>query len=190
MTAATMKKKPTTGLHWIGSAALSACLDAVLPEAGAKCAVILVRAARIFGHLHALATQAPLVLGLVVWLGLIPLFQVAHFVFADHDHRFCEHHHRIEDIPRREPSQRWTLDKIVEGQNAWSTRGREAMLLHAPCAILNHTPLRESLLIAGGPCAIVRSDQNRVLITSTQEIVRARPLLLTAPKTSPPFAAV
>jgi hypothetical protein len=127
---------------------------------------------------------------LVAWLALIPLLQMFHLAFADHDHRFCERHHQIEDVPRRNPAEPWRPNEITAGESAWSKRSPHAMLLHVACAVLNQGTFRDPAVPSGSPLIAVQSDRSPGFVTSVQVVLRACPLLLTAPKTSPPFAAV
>jgi hypothetical protein len=127
---------------------------------------------------------------LVAWFCLLPLLQAAHFAFADHAHRFCRHHQQIEDIPRRKPSERSIPGSLIESQNAWSKSTPRTALLHVACALSNTSTLRDPLLHSEQSPAIARAYRIGVLVTSVQEVLRACPLLLNAPKTSPPVAAV
>ncbi len=124
---------------------------------------------------------------LVVWFGCLPLFQAAHLLFADHDHRFCERHHRIEDVPRINDSDRSGSNALVPGRNALFAGERPAIL--GACAILNHSAFRDLSLITGGLLTTARSELVRVDRECVDEVVRPRTLLLAAPKTSPPRVA-
>ncbi|MBN2575492.1 MAG: hypothetical protein JXP73_13090 [Deltaproteobacteria bacterium] len=129
------------------------------------------------------------VVGLV---GLAPSIQLAHLASLDHGHQYCEEHHRIEDIPRGRRQATYA---------AWATLTRERIPLpiataeheyapnaHVPCPILNCCALCVPLLTSGQTAGAVVADRGVAADRPCQEGFVICPLLLSAPKTSPPLA--
>jgi hypothetical protein len=129
---------------------------------------------------------------LVLFLGFAPVLGLAHLAAGDHFHRFCEEHQQIEDVartPQDNRDRRPTLPPA--GENRTSLRGGVPGPLgdtHVACSFLNHAPARASL-----PSPTHESDvvlQKRAVPESLgRGKFSPRPLLLSAPKTSPPFVA-
>jgi len=126
---------------------------------------------------------------LALWLGLFPAFQAAHLVLADHDHCFCSEHSRIEDVPRaasRGVSAPHSADSSPRLGTSPASRPRS----NPPDLLLNFSLGREPLLPAAQPAAWRMADSAPALKPRLLEDTVAQPLLLAAPKTSPPAIAV
>jgi len=122
------------------------------------------------------------------WFCLLPVFHAVHLAFADHDHTSCLEHHRIEDVPRTNPALRAIPAAVAKLPQWTANRTDPAPQPHDPCAILGLTiaqgsmvSLRQSTTEAGV------DDRPGLAPASRQEHLPGRPLLLSAPKTSPPL---
>jgi hypothetical protein len=128
---------------------------------------------------------------LVAWLGLAPLAQVSHLLFADHGHRFCPEHHRIEDTPRGSALDQVAvhavrLDHATDG-SALSSRHDEPLSGHAACAFLNQSNTRHPLLHAeADPGVALPGPALKTLTWQPHARPAPRSALSCAPKTSPP----
>lgn len=134
-----------------------------------------------------------LVLYLASWLGLLPLIQVAHLTLADHDHRYCEIHHQIEDVPRANAGQHLDLP-VATGLFATSAAALESAAgmppqSHAPCLVLNHVTYKDPALIDGRSLFDTAGAQVDHQARWQSAMFVPCPLLLSAPKTSPPGLA-
>jgi hypothetical protein len=125
---------------------------------------------------------------LVCLLGVSPVLGLAHLLTADHGHSYCDEHHQIEDVPLG------PLDAARSG----TSRERESLARakglpnpgstpHTSCPFLNYGGLHTAPLPAGGQTATVVQEQKSLAAqTSGQGDFPSCPLLLAAPKTSPP----
>jgi hypothetical protein len=128
-----------------------------------------------------------------VWIAFLPLLQGAHIRLADHGHRFCPEHAQLEDVDRDRasiladlPGDRRSGDHVSPWlRNARGTRPH----LHVACSLLNHHTSSGLLQPHCEPAATTQTDQPRTLAPLRPEAFAQCPLLLAAPKTSPPFFA-
>ena len=129
---------------------------------------------------------------LALWFGLSPILQAAHLVTSDHAHRFCEEHHRFEDVARGQGIHE-TMAGALSGRRPAASSLAAAPSAprqpHVACAILNHCTSLDPLLPFGRASASAELDQHIVRQSRRQESFLSCPLLLTAPKTSPPLVA-
>jgi hypothetical protein len=131
------------------------------------------------------SATAALAASLALWLGLFPAVQAAHLALADHDHRFCDEHHRIEDVPRgssRAAPTPPSTDAAPRLNGAPAARPSA----NPPDLLLSFNLGREPLLPSGQPAALRLAAPAPTVPPSRAGAVRARSLLLVAPKTSPP----
>jgi hypothetical protein len=130
---------------------------------------------------------------LVFLLGLAPTLQLAHLATADHGHRFCDEHHQVEDLPHgaavgwnRQPASSATKgNHAPTAQEGQMPQGQA----HAACLFLNQATSRVSLPSPAQTPAAIEYAQGFVLVCSRQQDFVPCPLLLSAPKTSPPLVA-
>jgi hypothetical protein len=110
---------------------------------------------------------------------LLPLGQTLHIALADHAHRYCAKHHRIEDVP----DSAGPLDGDTVGKPSFRPPDTSA---HAACAVLNADVWRKPILIAGQRVvshATLAAPSSRLQLAPPRE---SSHLILLAPKNSPP----
>jgi hypothetical protein len=145
------------------------------------------RAAR--GGAHRAATVM-LSVTLATQCGLLPLFSLFHLAFADHDHRFCSEHRQVEDVPALDHGARALSAFTARTAAAWSrSPAASSPLAHLACHVLNGTIAREPVALAVTPIPAARVG-GETMPAREQGRAPERPLLLSAPKTSPPSVAV
>jgi len=124
---------------------------------------------------------------LASWFGLFPIVQVAHITFANHDHRFCQEHQRIEDVPRMDDLDLHAM--LPSGTSAQSMpTPQRGMQSEAACPILNCSTVSGPVLTS---CEIALRLTKTILSPLKTSSIRDIPLqspLIVAPKTSPPLA--
>jgi hypothetical protein len=126
---------------------------------------------------------------LALSLGLFPLLRVAHLVLADHGHRYCDKHQQFEDVPRDSVG---VLVGAARGATAhiWSgSKPSPKPQQHLACSLLNSGVSCNGTPLPNQPPAVARPAQIQATACGQQETFVSCPLLLTAPKTSPPFIA-
>ncbi len=119
-------------------------------------------------------------LSLLGGLALLTLGQTLHIVLADHAHRYCTEHNRIEDVT------------IPMGQVA----GRESAGtptfqlpdtgLHAPCAVLNADISRKPMLVGAEGAGLHPAPVATRMYALSTPLRAALDLIFLAPKNSPP----
>jgi hypothetical protein len=125
---------------------------------------------------------------LALWLALFPAFQAAHLAFADHDHRFCHEHLRMEDVAR-------TPDVETQAEYRRELAAEIASLLAArPDArpadlLLNFSLGRDPVLLPARPAVALLADLAVISVPAQVQSLAAQAILQLAPKTSPPSAA-
>ncbi|MFH0902440.1 MAG: hypothetical protein V2A73_17560 [Pseudomonadota bacterium] len=133
---------------------------------------------------------------LAAWFVSSPLVQVAHLVFADHNHHYCEKHHQVEDIPGKGPAaDAHPADATAAGGEDGSRRltipTGSTHSAHVGCSILNSGTTRDPrLLHRSYPAPVGQPLFTGSLVLLWPDGFVSCPLLLTAPKTSPPFVLV
>ena len=134
-----------------------------------------------------------LLMGFGIWFGLLPLFQLTHILFANHNHIYCAEHHQIEDVVL-------APDRATEGleQPHYFPNSVQPSLLkgsarltqsHLACLVLNQGSLRDPAIQSQAqspiPCNLVANHAAGAL----KFIPATCSLFLIAPKHSPPSAA-
>jgi hypothetical protein len=125
---------------------------------------------------------------LALWLALFPVFQAAHLTFADHAHCFCHEHLRIEDVPRAEPSESRAGDRLGHDSHLRSLRAARPRT-NPPDTLLNFGLDREPTLPDSRPAATQLGDMVATSLPAQVGASAPQPILLLAPKTSPPSLA-
>jgi hypothetical protein len=121
---------------------------------------------------------------LALWLALFPVFQSAHLAFADHDHRFCHEHLRMEDVARTPDAEtRAELAAEITSLLAARPDARPADLL------LNFSLGRDPVLLPARPAVARHADLALLSVPAQVQSFAAQAILQLAPKTSPPSAA-
>jgi hypothetical protein len=126
---------------------------------------------------------------LALWLSLFPVFQAAHLAFADHAHCFCHEHLRIEDVPRRELWRSQAEQWLGPDSRRRSVLASRPQTNNPPDSLLNFSLSRDPVLLAAGPVAVQLADVIPTSGPAQLEGSAPQPLLLLAPKTSPPLVA-
>jgi hypothetical protein len=114
---------------------------------------------------------------------------LAHMLRADHSHSYCDEHEQFEDIP---------LGQTGEAPSGNSHEGTPLALAsglppsgptsHAACPFLNQGALLTAPLPASAQTSTAILQEKSIAVPdSRQADFHACPLLLAAPKTSPPF---
>lgn len=130
---------------------------------------------------------------LAFFLGLAPVVHLAHLVSGEHGHAYCAEHRQIEDVPRdtlpaSAPSRVTPARAQAPFPSAEGAPGRAAEA-HAACLILNGCALQAPLLASAQTSVVVLADRGADSERPQQGSFALCPLLLAAPKTSPPFVA-
>ena len=125
---------------------------------------------------------------LACFVGGDRLLGFAHLAFSDHRHAFCEEHGQFEDLPKPSTSARETSDPISPDGTA---RGALAstFVSHSACLFLNGRNLQAPLQVADQVPTVALESNDRNQVGPRQDAIVTCPLLLSAPKTSPPFVA-
>ena len=136
----------------------------------------------------ATSIRVVLSLHLASWLALHPLLQVAHLTLADHAHRYCAEHGRVEDVPHRHALLVQTPhDAQAAGSARWWGHGARAQQpSHLACAILGQGSSRDPARPADSGTPLQRPDGPSDLASRGPSTFTCSSLILTAPKTSPP----
>jgi hypothetical protein len=127
---------------------------------------------------------------LVLWLALFPALQAAHLAFADHGHRYCPEHLRIEDV---------RLDGATARRGGPATDRVAGLRLRAapgprsgacpPDALLNFSLSRLPAVAADLPDASEPVCTHLAAPRFQSDGASQSPLVV-APKTSPPAVAL
>jgi hypothetical protein len=130
---------------------------------------------------------------LAAWLGFFPLLQIAHLTLDSHTHRFCEQHHQIEEFSHEAPSDPDSLRESTDKsrvKSKWITdRAESKPQQHIACSVLNYSTSRDPIVLSDQPAAVIQPGQPNAPASSRETEFLPCPLLLTAPKTSPPIVA-
>jgi hypothetical protein len=116
------------------------------------------------------------------------LLGFAHLAFSDHRHAFCEEHGQFEDLPKSSASAR---EASAPSSPDWTARGALAstFVAHTACLFLNGRTFQAPLQLTAQVPIVAPANQLLDQLCSRQDGVPVCPLLLSAPKTSPPFRA-
>lgn len=126
---------------------------------------------------------------LACFLGLAPCIQLAHLSTSDHGHSYCEEHQQIEDIPRK-PAAYAARAALAGHRTPLATAARGyGPGAHLACLFSNCYALHAPLLTSGQTAVAELADRGVVVDRPRQEVFVTCRLLLSAPKTSPPFVA-
>lgn len=125
---------------------------------------------------------------LACFVGGDRLLGFAHLAFSEHRHAFCAEHDQFEDLPKAIDSVRETSAPSSPERTA-----KAAMLssfaAHTACLFLNGRTFQAPLQLVDQTPSVAPANQILDPLCSRQDIVPVCPLLLSAPKTSPPLVA-
>jgi hypothetical protein len=127
---------------------------------------------------------------LAVCVALPSTLQLAHLATADHGHSYCDEHHQFEDVPRRALVAQEDQPVDASGSPTAKRLPGSQSLIHVACSCLNCSSLQAPF---PGPAQAPAAVPSRPTVTpagSQQAAFAVCPLLLSAPKTSPPFPVV
>ncbi len=122
---------------------------------------------------------------LLATFGLLPLGETLHVVFADHAHRYCAEHDRIEDVPAASPGRQ------ADSEPAASPRLRPAEAnAHTACAVLSGHLSRRLLLVSAQSTGSHPAPAAAEVQPATPLPRASSGLILLAPKNSPPRLSI
>ncbi|MDD5307653.1 MAG: hypothetical protein PHU25_10075 [Deltaproteobacteria bacterium] len=139
------------------------------------------------------AARVGLLAYLVVWLSAGIAIQLLHVRSADHGHRYCPEHQQVEDVIAAGAG-----DAIARGTPRGVFRGERALVQdeattprqgHVACTFLNASSSRNLLSPGGSQCAAIFKEPPAPASAVSKAIAASCPLLLIAPKHSPPPAS-
>jgi hypothetical protein len=141
---------------------------------------------------RALAAKLALFACLVASLGVRPVVEHLHYLFASHDHRFCPEHQRIEDVPRTSPRLGFVPDSEQPHDGNAGLRNEKfpAGTSHVACSVLNGHPggAGQFVLSQGTTHLVCCVLGEKTLESSERPLLRQSEQLSLAPKRSPPPA--
>ena len=139
------------------------------------------------------AVSAVLAVYLTTWLGLLPVFQVVHLGLAGHEHFYCADHDQFEDVQRDsavgDPDAHSTADRNTADTASLKTASGPSPQRHVACTVLNLVTSRNPMSVTSQLALDRHPDQRCTLASVRLPEFTASPLLLAAPKTSPPGRA-
>jgi hypothetical protein len=137
------------------------------------------------------AIRVALAVYLAFWFALFTVLQVVHLSDSHHAHRFCEEHQQFEEVAREDGVAEGMLGTFpaVRGpaSSPVATVHPGPSLTHVSCSILNYSTSRHPVLLLVQASVSVESAPGIARAFWRQKDFLCCPLLLTAPKTSPPF---
>jgi hypothetical protein len=142
---------------------------------------------------YAVSLKALVSVCLILTIGLIPVLFALHIIFASHAHRYCVEHGQIEDVEIKAQGRPSTLESLEysssKGYSCVKDASRSATKSHLACTILNNHLSRNQLFPGSCRYAIAGSDSAKYIGNIPDNIEPSCPLVLLAPKQSPPLPA-